>query len=538
MKDDFDAIVIGAGHNGLAAAAWLAKAGRKVLVLERRGTLGGAAATEELFPGFRFNTGAPDAGLLAPQVIDGLELNKHGLEFIQSPVAAFAPQPEGRGLTLWRDAERSAMEIAAFSAKDARSFNDYVHQSQRFAGVLAQMARLQPPTLTRNSIGLLAAWARLALNVRRLGGRDPSSPLRGSRGAGMMQFLRVLPMSAAQYLNEHFESDALKGLLGSFSVTGSMQGPWASGTAFMLLYQLMGACNGYRTSHALKGGVGQLSEILARAARAHGAEIRTGSEISNINAKGNKVTGVTLANGETISAGMVLSSADPRTTFLNLLGPGQLEPRMMRRLRNVKLRGSTASVHLALSGLPEFTAAGGDAQRLQGDIVICPSLDYAERAYDDAKHGRMSAQPILIARIPSLLDASLAPTGKQAMSISLRYAPYQLAEGNWEAQRERLGDLAVDTLVNYAPNLKSLTANRKVITPLDYERDYGLAEGSEMQGQMGLDQLLLMRPAPGFVGYRSPIDGLYLCGAGAHPGGGVTGLPGINAAKQAQKETH
>jgi phytoene dehydrogenase-like protein len=526
MKSDFDAIVIGGGHNGLAAAAWLAKAGRKVLVLERRATLGGAAATEELFPGFHFNTGAPDAGLLSPQVIDALEMNKHGLEFIESPVAAFAPQADGRGLTLWRDAERSAMEIAAFSAKDARAFHNFVRQSQRFAAVLAQMARLQPPTLKRNSLGLLAAWARLAVGVRGLGGRS------------MMAFLRALPMSAAQYLNEQFESDALKGLLSSFSVTGSMQGPRASGTAFMLLYQMMGAESGYRTSHVLKGGVGQLSEILARAASGHGAEIRTRAEIRNINVKGNKVVGVTLASGETISAGTVLSSADPRTTFLNLLGPGQLEPRVMRRLRSVKLRGSTAGVHLTLNGLPEFTAAGSDAQRLQGDIVICPSLDHAERAYDDAKHGRMSAQPILIARIPSLLDANLAPAGKHTMSILVRYAPYKLGETNWDEQRERLGELVVSTLSNYAPNLQSLITNLRVITPLDYERDYGLAEGGEMHGQTGLDQLLLMRPAPGFVGYRSPIDGLYLCGAGAHPGGGVTGLPGFLAAKQAYRDIH
>ncbi len=521
---DFDAIVIGGGHNGLTAAAWLAKAGRKVLVLERRATLGGAAATEELFPGFRFNTGSPDAGLLSAQVIDALELNKHGLEFVESPVAAFAPQADGRGLTLWRDAERSAMEIAAFSGKDARAFEEYMRQSSRFANVLAQMARLQPPTLTRNSLGLLAAWARLALNVRGLGGRS------------MMEFLRVLPMSATQYLNEHFESDALKGLLGSFSVIGSMQGPRASGTTFMLLYQLMGAENGYRTSQVVKGGVGRVSEVLALAAKAHGAEVRTGAGVKEIVAEGGKVKGVRLENGELVSAGLVLSSADPRTTFLRLLGAGQLEPRMMRRLRNVKLRGSTASVHLALSGVPEFTAASGDPQRLQGDIVICPSLDYAERAYDDAKHGRMSAQPILIARIPSLLDASLAPAGKQAMSIIVRYAPYKLAESDWNAEREKLGNLAVKTLSAHAPNLKSLISNRSVITPLDYERDYGLSEGSEMQGQMGLDQMLLMRPAPGFVGYRSPIGGLYLCGAGAHPGGGVTGLPGMNAAKQAEKE--
>jgi phytoene dehydrogenase-like protein len=521
----YNAIVIGGGHNGLTAAAWLAKQGRKVVLLESRAQFGGAASTEELFPGFHFNTGAPDVGLLSPHLIEALDLKRQGLEFIDSPVAAFAPQPDGRALTLWQDAKKNAQEIAAFSQQDADAYAEYMRQAGRFAGVLGQMAQLAPPGLKHYPTGLLLSWAKLALKLRMLGGKD------------MMEFLRVLPMSAQQWLNEHFESQSLKGLLAVPSVTGLMQGPRAAGTVFMLLYQQMNGMNGgYRSTGLLRGGTGALITILAKAARESGAELRTNAKVTCVLAQGGNVRGVELASGEVVEANMVLSSADPRSSFLGLLGGPQLEPRMMRRIRNIKLKGSTASVHLTLSALPAFTATN-DPSRLSGAIVISPSLDYAEQAYDDAKHGRISAKPVLEVRIPSLLDAGLAPAGQHTMSIVFRYAPYQLAEGDWDGEREALGDIAIDTLAQYAPNLRSLILQRKVMTPLDYERDYGLAGGSILQGQMGLDQLLLMRPAPGFAGYRSPIDGLYLCGAGAHPGGGVTGLPGLNAARQAHKES-
>ncbi|MBX3049343.1 MAG: NAD(P)/FAD-dependent oxidoreductase [Anaerolineales bacterium] len=525
MSRSVDVIVIGGGHNGLSAAAWLAKTGRRVLLLEARPSLGGAAATEELFPGFHFNTGAPDAGLFHPGLAGELGLHKHGLEFIENDVAAFAPLADGRGLTLWRDAERSAMEIAAFSADDARAFLPFYQRTQRFAAVLGKMAALQPFALKANSLKVLAGWGRLALSLRGLGGRD------------MMEFLRVLPMSAAQYLNEHFETEALKGLLAYPSTIGLMQGPRASGTAFMMLYQQMGQANsGYRSSLLPRGGVGRLSAALAATAQAHGAELRTSAPVATILCEDGRAVGVRLGDGEEIRAKIVLSSADPRRTFLGLVGGPQLTPRFSRRLRSLKLRGSTASVHLALSGLPDFPAAAGDANRLKGAIVISPSLDYAEQAYDDAKHGRSAGRPVLEARIPSLLDPSLAPSGQHTLSVLVRYAPYKLAQGDWESEGGRLGDLAVETLAQHAPNLKAQITQQAVITPLDYERTYGLTEGSEMHGQMGLDQLLLMRPTPGFIGYRSPIEGLYVCGAGGHPGGGLTGLPGWLAAGQAARE--
>lgn len=524
MSSSYDIIVIGGGHNGLTAAAWLAKAGRKVLLLERRATLGGVAATEELITGFHFNTGAPGAGMLLPQIIDSLDLQRHGLEFIENPVSAFDPIT---GLTIWRDAEKTQQELSKISPRDAEAWPSYLSLTERFAGILAQMARLTPPALKGSSASLLLSWAGLAIKLRGL----------GLGGAGMMEFLRVLPMSAYQFLNGHFEGEAIKGMLASVALSGLDQGPRAAGTAFMLLYQQLGVLSdGFRSSRVVRGGTGQLCASLSSAARAAGADLRTGAAVEAILATNGQISGIRLHSGEEISAKTVLSSADPRTTFLDLLGAPNVAPRTSRRLRNIKLRGTTASIHLALSGLPEFPNAGRDAQRLTGAIVVCPSMDYAERAHDDAKHGRISDKPLLEARIPTLLDPSLAPANQHTMSVIFRFAPYRLRESDWDSQREHLGDLAVDTLAKQSPDLKDLIINRQVITPFDYEREYGLAEGSIHHGQMSLDQLLLMRPFAGFVGYRSPIDGLYLCGAGAHPGGGVTGAPGLNAARQTLRE--
>jgi phytoene dehydrogenase-like protein len=521
----YDTLIIGAGHNGLVTAAYLAKAGRRVLVLERRETLGGAAATEEVFPGFKFNTGAHDAGLFRQQIIDELDLQKHGLEFIESPVAVFAPQPDGASLTLWRDQSKNLAEIAKFSRADAEKFPAFMRLVSKLTEVLNSIMLLTPPSPAaagQNSFEELLAWAKAGLKLKRAGKHE------------MMEFLRVLPMTVTEFLNEWFESEALKAVLGSAGVTGSMQGPQASGTAFVMLYHHLGAANGgFRSSRFVKGGIGQLSAALANTARKFGAEIRTGAEVAHIKLKDDKAAGVVLKSGEEISARAVISNADPRRTFFHLLGAPNLGPTFVRRVRNIRYRGTTAKVNLALNDLPRFKDKEAP---LSGHVIICPTLEYLERAYDDAKYGRYSQHPYLDIVIPSVLDASLAPAGQHVMSITMQYAPYQLREGDWDEQREKLGDHLINTLAAYAPNIKDIILHRQVITPRDWERDYGLTEGGEFHGQMGLDQMLFMRPAAGYGKYRTPIENLYLCGAGTHPGGGVTGAPGHNAAREILKD--
>ena len=518
----YDAIIIGAGHNGLVTAAYLAKAGRRVLVLERRETLGGAAATEEIFPSFKFTTGAHDAGLFRQEIIGELSLPKHGLELIESPVAVFAPQPDGASLTLWRDPEKNIAEIAKLSKADAEKFPAFLRLMGKLTEVLQSILLLTPPHVAHNSFDELLSWAGAGLKLKRSGKHE------------MMEFLRVLPMTVVEFLNEWFETEALKAVLGSTGVTGSMQGPQASGTAFMLLYHYLGAANGgFKSSRFVKGGIGELSAALASAARQYGAEIRTAAEVVKIKLTEGKATSVVLKSGEEISARVIISNADPRRTFFNFVGAPNLGPTFVRRVRNIRYRGTTAKVNLALSDLPRFKNA---ETHLTGHLIICPSLEYLERAYDDAKYGRYSQQPYLDIVVPTALDSSLAPAGKHVMSITMQYAPYKLREGNWDEQREKLGDHIINTLAAYAPNIKEIILHRQVITPLDWERDYGLTEGGEFHGQMGLDQMLFMRPVAGFGQYRTPIEHLYLCGAGTHPGGGVTGAPGYNAAREVLKD--
>lgn len=517
----YDAIVVGAGHNGLVAAITLARAGRRVLVLERRGVPGGAAASESIFPGYRFNTGAHDAGLFLSELLDQFNLKSVGLEILDSPVAAFAPRPDGRSLTLWKDAGRNPEEIARFSVPDAEKFPRFVAQLQRMAAVLQKTYSLTPPAPKDVPLADLMPWLKSALQVKRLGKRE------------MMAFLRVLPMPAEEFLDEWFETPLLKGLLGSSAVTGSMQGPKSAGTTLVMLHHYGGEPNGgFRSGRFFKGGIGKLAESLAALARQEGVEILSGAEVSRININDeNRATGVTVADGRTFSADYVLSNGDPRHTFLDLVGAPYLPVQFVRQVRNIRFKGSTAKLNLALKSLPDFPAAGGDVSRLSGHIVICPDLDYLERAYDDAKYGRISRRPLLDVVIPTVLDPDLAPGGHHIMSVTMQYAPYRLREGDWYGMREPLSELILDTLETYTPNIRELILHRQVITPLDWERDYGLAEGNIYHGQMALDQLLFMRPVPGFARYRTPVEHLYLCGAGTHPGGGVTGAPGRNAAR-------
>ncbi|MCI0394593.1 MAG: NAD(P)/FAD-dependent oxidoreductase [Chloroflexi bacterium] len=522
MNKQYDAIVVGAGHNGLVAAAYLAKAGLRVLVLEQRPVLGGAAATEEIFPGFKFNTGSADAGLFRPAIVKDLALDRHGLSFLEGEAAVFAPQPDGTALTLWREPQRSAAEIARFSAADAEKYPAFLERVSHLAAVLRETLALTPPDLAHFSPATLMPWLGVGLKLRRLGEQE------------MMELLRVLPMPVRDFLDEWFESEALKGALGVLGIAGGLPGPQAAGTTLMFLYQQLGAPNsGFLSSRLVRGGTGALSAALAAAAQQHGAEICPGTAVAHIllDDLAEGVKGVRLANGQEISARFVVSSADPRRTFCQLVGAAHLEPQLLRAVRNIRYQGMTAKVNLALNGLPTFSGATSPGQ-LTGHIVVAPDLEYLERAWDDAKYGRVSQRPVLDVVIPSLLDSSLAPAGQHVMSITVQYAPYHLRESHWDAERERLGDQVVATLATYAPDLPERILHCQVITPLDWEREYGLTEGHIYHGQMGLDQMFFMRPAAGQAQYRTPFKGLYLCGAGAHPGGGVSGAPGRNAARE------
>jgi phytoene dehydrogenase-like protein len=516
MNNNFDAIVIGAGHNGLVTAAYLAKAGKKVLVLERRDMVGGAAVTEEFAdaPGFKYSTLAETPRLL-PQIARDLKLE---VEYINTDAGVFAPQPNGDALTLWRDVKKSAQEIARFSQKDADCYPPFAAELEALSTVLGALMTVIPPNLPNPSRADLFELAKLANPTRKLGKKQTHD------------LMRVLPMSIADWLDEWFESDALRGILAARAVTGITWGPRAAGTSYMLLY---GAVNNpFGGSIAVKGGIGALTQALADAAKKLGVEIRTGVEVANILVENEAAVGVALQNGQEIRANAIVSNANPRTTFLKLLDPAELDAYFLAEVQTIKYRGSCARVHLALDTLPEFTALkNGDSNPLRGHTVIAPSLDYVERAYDDAKYGEISRAPYLDVTIPTLNDPSLAPQGKHVMSVYMQYAPYQLKQGNWNEQRERLGSVVVETLAQYAPNLRNRIRAQKVITPLDTETVYGLAEGNPHHGEMTLDQFLHMRPVAGYAQYRAPVRGLYLCGAGTHPGGGITGANGLNAAR-------
>lgn len=503
----YDTIIIGAGHNGLTCAAQLARAGQRVAVLEARTGLGGVATTEEIFPGFRANVGAGDAHLLHDEMVDALNLPAYGVELVDGAVDVFAPQLDGRSLTLWRDQEKCVADLAGVAPADVERFPAFVQEMTRLSSQLA-------PFLNR-------------------------TPQLGDLGTLYTQYpdlVRATTLAATEYLDGWFTSDALKGALGSLSVTGLMQGPRAAGTGLMLLYQLMRAANGsLNLSRFVRGGMGQLAQALAMIARDHGAEIYSGTPVQRIlleeaaDATMHAV-GVKLADGSEVRANRVASSVDPRRTFLGLVGAPNLEPRFVRAVQHIRLKGSTSQMHLALSALPEFVGQT-DAMQLSGHIIIAPSLDAIEQAYDAAKYGSLSPQPCLAITMPTLLDPSLAPAGQQIMAVTVRYTPYHLRDSSWAAEAARMGEGVLNLLERHAPGIRKLILHQKVITPPDWERDYGLTEGSIHHGQMELAQMLAMRPMAGWGDYRTPVDGLWLCGAGTHPGGGVTGMPGWNAAR-------
>ena len=522
----YDAIIIGAGHNGLVTAAYLAKSGKKVLVLERRPIVGGITATEEIFPGFKFSACAHLAGSFAQEIIADLDLQKHGLQILPLNPLLFAPSLEGNSLIIPRDLAQAVEEIGRHSKNDGQRFAIFCSLLKRMSAFLLILYALPLPDRAAPGNSSPLELIKAAWKFHRLGEKE------------RYEFLRILPMSVADLVDGWFENDLLKAALAASGLLGSSVGPRQQGTAFGLLHHHLGQSNGaLRTAGFVRGGIGMLAQALARVAEQAGAEIRTAAEVANVVTKNGAATGVVLQNGEEIDASLIISDADVKRTFLNLVEPTYLDPHFLLQVRNIRSRGTVAKVNLALDNLPSFRGSvnhDGPAH-LGGIIHIGPTLDYLERAADDAKYGRFSKRPFLEITIPTISDPTLAPAGKHVMSIWMQYAPYHLREANWNEQREALGDAVVNQVDEYAPGFKDAILHRQVLTPLDLEQVYGVTEGHLYHAEMALDQVFFMRPVPGWSRYRTPIRNLYLCGSGTHPGGGITGLPGYYAAKEILK---
>ena len=518
----WDVIAIGGGHNSLTAAAYLAKAGLSVLVLEKRPLLGGTAVTEEFAPGFKVDSVLHQAGMLHPQISKDLFLPMHGLTPIEINPVIFSPTPAGQSLTLSREPATTAVAIGQLSQRDGRRFTDYAQMMNKYTAVLESALGQIPPNLTALGDNNPVNWLGVVKEMMGLNADD------------IYGLLRILPMSAEEFLSEWFEHPLVQGTLAAAGVSHIQQGPMSGGTAFVLLYHHLGQrLSGLPSSSYFYGGMGNLTSALASAAQQFGATIRTETEVAQILIENGRSVGVKLTSGEEIQANVVVSGTNPYHTFTELIDPYELDPTFINGVRNIKFRGAVAKLHLALDGLPTFTAVAPDETwRLNGRLQISPSIPYLEKAYDAAKYGRFSAKPYLDIRIPSLTDPTFAPEGQHVMSISAQYAPYQLRDGRWDDQRDNLRDTILDTLAEYAPKIKEHILHHQLLTPADLESKYGLHEGAIYHGEMMFDQLLFMRPVPGWGQYRTPIDNMYVCGAGSHPGGGITGKPGRLAAQQ------
>ena len=517
-------VIIGGGHNGLVTAFYLARAGLKPLVLERRPVVGGSAVTEEFHPGFRCSTLLHSAGPLLPEVLRDMQLERHGLRMIQADPRLFAPAPDGRALLFYGDPARTAHEIARYSAGDAEKYPEFHAALARLGPILAQLARMTPPDIDSPSSGDL--WNLLKTFKR----------FRGLSREDRFRLLRWPPTAVADFAGEWFETELLRAAVAARGIFGTFAGPWSAGTTGVLLWRAMSDAHPVGASCFARGGMGALTEAMAAAATAAGARIRTSAEVESVTVKGGVATGVVLAGGEEIPAKSVVSNADPRRTFLRLVDLAHLPPSFVGKMRNYLCRGVTAKVNLALSALPSFTALKSldvsETEALGGRIHIGPEIDYLERAFDAAKYGRLPQNPYLDVTIPSISDDSLAPNGKHVMSVHVQFAPRELRESDWKRQRDALGDTVLATLAEYAPGLPGLVLARQVLTPEDIEETFGLTGGDIFHGEPALDQLFTMRPLLGWARYRTPLRGLYLCGSGTHPGNGLTGASGANAARE------
>jgi phytoene dehydrogenase-like protein len=523
-SNQYDAIVIGAGHNGLIAAAYFARAGRKVCVLERRDIVGGAAVTEEIFPGYKFSEFSYVVSLLRPEIIRDLELPRHGLKILPLP-STVTPLDNGDYLAGWDDHDLTRREIYRHSPLDAEAYDEYSRVMARAAKAIKPIIGLVPPDPSSLS------W------------RDLKGLLKlGQFGAGLSEtelyrIAKLVTQSSADLLEDWFELDALKGTKAASGIIGTYLGPRSPGTAYVLLHHYMGEIDGaFRAWGFAKGGNGGVTQAIAASARALGVEIRTGAAVDKVIVKGGRAAGVALANGDEITAKIVLSAADPKRSFLQFVDPQHFPDDFTQALRNFRVRGSSGKVNIALSRLPEFTCLPGEGPLHRGSISISPSIEYVERAFDDAKYGQFSRQPYMDVMIPSMIDRDMAPPGHHVMSCFVQYAPYDI-EGGWDdAKREAFGETVISTLEKYAPDFRSCIVGKQVITPKDIERIAGITGGNIFHGELLLHQLFFLRPAPQWADFRTPLPGYYYGAAGAHPGGGVMGAAGKMAAEEALKD--
>ncbi|MGH9744923.1 MAG: phytoene desaturase family protein [Candidatus Acidiferrales bacterium] len=523
MPAQRDIVILGGGHNALVTGFYLAKKGLKPLILERRSIVGGAAITEEFHPGFRCSTLAHAGGPPLASILSDMQLAKFGLERLESPVRLFAPSPDGRALTLFTDPAASAREIDKFSQKDAASYVDLHKALARAGEIVGELLALTPPVIEDPSNEDLWKLLKIGRKVRGLGKKE------------MMRLMRWGPMAAADFVAEFFETDLLRAAVAARGIFGAALGPWSAGSTALLL--LRAAADPYPVGNSAipRGGMGALTAAMAASAKQAGAEIRTNAEVQKILVKHGAVIGVVLSNGEEIAAKCVVSGADPRRTLLGLLDPVHLPPSFVVKMQHFRAQGTAAKLNLALDALPTFTAlkqSSGDHSALSGRIHIGPGIDYLERAFDSSKYGEFSPAPYLDISIPSLLDSSLAPAGKHVMSIYMQFAPYKLKAGDWAQHSDALADTIVKTLAAYAPDLQSKILGGHIITPKDLEDTYGLTGGHPFHGELALDQIFTMRPLLGWARYATPVKGLFLCGNGTHPGTGVTGASGANAARE------
>ena len=520
-------VLIGGGHNALIAAFYLAKGGFKPLVLERRDIVGGGAITEEFYSGFRVSTLAHTVGPLRADIARDMQLFRFSCEILSPNPRVFAPTPEGRALFFYNDAAKTAAGIADFSQKDAKKYAEFAESLESISEVLTQLTAMTPPAIDKPSPEDFWNLFKTGRGVRRLG------------KAGIFNLFRWAPMAVADFVAEFFETELLRAVIAARGIFGNALGPWSAGSTAVLLLRAAADPHPVGSASFPRGGLGSLTRVLAESAKEAGAEIRTDAEVAQIRVKDGAVTGVVLKDGEEIAVEAVVSGVDPKRTFFQLIDPSQLDPVFATRIKNFRARGNVAKVNLALGGLPSFSALESNEnaiRALSGRIHISPDIDYLERAFDDSKYGELSRAPYLDVTIPTILDPPLAPDGKHVLSAYVQFAPYKLREGNWVSRRRDLGLAVIKTLGAYAPNLSGLVEGVQVITPEDLEKNYGFTGGHIFHGDLALDQLFTMRPVLDWARYKTPIDGLFLCGSGTHPGNGLTGASGANAAREIIRE--